>query len=89
MRGVSKRWFGIVAAMWAVAMTVGLLGQTPAGPAAVPAEAKKMKAAFPSRFAPGSRAEVPSSRLTVGSHFCVKIPGELGVSNEMSLMKIF
>ena len=50
MRGVSKRWFGCVAVVWAVVMTLGVLAQTPApaGPAAVPAEAKKMKAAFAS-----------------------------------------
>jgi mono/diheme cytochrome c family protein len=47
MRGVSK-WLGVVAAMWVMAMTVGVLAQAPAGPAAVPAEARKMKAAFPS-----------------------------------------
>ena len=54
MRGVSEqkgnRWFGVVAACWALLMTAGVLAQTPApaGPPAVPAEAKKMKAAFPS-----------------------------------------
>jgi mono/diheme cytochrome c family protein len=51
MRGVSNGWFGCVAVMWGVAMTVGVLGQTaaaPAGPAAVPAEAKKLKAPFAS-----------------------------------------
>ena len=49
MRGVSK-WLGGVAAIWAVALTVGVFAQAaaPARPAAVPAEAKKMKAAFPS-----------------------------------------
>ena len=48
-RGRGQRWFGIVAAIWAVVMTVGVLAQTaPAGPAAVPADAKKLKAAFPS-----------------------------------------
>jgi mono/diheme cytochrome c family protein len=50
MRGVSNRWFGSVAVVWAVVMAVGVLGQTPApaGVAAVPADAKKMKAAFAS-----------------------------------------
>ena len=56
MRGVSakraNRWFGAVAVVWAVLLTAGIYAQTatpaPAGPAAVPAEAKKMKAAFPS-----------------------------------------
>jgi mono/diheme cytochrome c family protein len=60
MRGVSERlargraknagWFSGVAIVWAVVMTVGVFAQTaaPAGPAAVPADAKKMKAAFAS-----------------------------------------
>jgi len=61
MRGVSKalaergkeQWLlGGAAVIWALVMTVGVFAQTaapaPAGPAAVPAEAKKMKAAFPS-----------------------------------------
>jgi mono/diheme cytochrome c family protein len=49
MRGVSKGLFGGVAVVWVLAMTVGVLAQAPApkGPAEVPAEAKKMKAAFP------------------------------------------
>jgi mono/diheme cytochrome c family protein len=47
MQGVSKSLLG-VAAMWVLAMTVGVLAQAPAGPAAVPAEAKKMKPAFAS-----------------------------------------
>ena len=50
MRGVFNRWFGCAAVLWAVFMTVGVLAQTPApaGPAEVPPEAKKMKAAFAS-----------------------------------------
>jgi len=51
MRGVSKGWFSGVVVIWAVVMAVGVFAQTaaaPAGPPAVPAEAKKMKAAFPS-----------------------------------------
>jgi mono/diheme cytochrome c family protein len=50
MRGVSKGLLGGVAVVWVLTMTVGVFAQTaaPAGPAAVPAEAKKMKAAFPS-----------------------------------------
>src|SRR5688572_30192994 len=49
MRGVSKSFGGVIA-MWAVALTVGVFAQAPApaGPAAVPAEAKKMKAALAS-----------------------------------------
>jgi len=49
-RGKKQALFGGVAVIWAVVLTVGVLAQTaaPAGPAAVPAEAKKMKAAFPS-----------------------------------------
>ena len=44
MRGVSKGLFGSVVLLWAV-ITVGVMAQAPAapaGPAAVPAEAKKM-----------------------------------------------
>jgi len=50
MRGVSKGLLGVVAVVWVLTMTVGVFAQAaaPAGPAAVPAEAKKMKAAFPS-----------------------------------------
>ncbi|HYE89254.1 MAG TPA: cytochrome c [Vicinamibacterales bacterium] len=48
MRGVSGL-LASVALVWAVVMASSVLAQTPpAGPAAVPAEAKKMKAAFPS-----------------------------------------
>jgi mono/diheme cytochrome c family protein len=47
MRGVS-RLFVCVALGWAVAMTASLQAQSGAPPEAVPAEAKKMKAAFPS-----------------------------------------
>ena len=49
MRGVSGL-LACVALMWAVVTASSVLAQTvaPAGPAAVPAEAKKMKAAFPS-----------------------------------------
>jgi mono/diheme cytochrome c family protein len=49
MRGVSGL-LACVALVWAVVTASSLLAQTaaPAGPAAVPAEAKKMKAAFPS-----------------------------------------
>lgn len=50
MRGVSGV-LACVALMWAVATASSVLAQAgaaPAGPAAVPAEAKKMKAAFPS-----------------------------------------
>ena len=50
MRGVSKGLLGGVAVVWVLVMTVGVFAQTaaPAGPAEVPAEAKKMKAAVPS-----------------------------------------
>jgi mono/diheme cytochrome c family protein len=50
MRSVSKQWFAVVAVVWAVVMTAGVLAQAPAptGPPEIPAEAKKMKAAFPS-----------------------------------------
>ena len=50
MRGVSGL-LACVALLWAVATASSVLAQAaaaPAGPAAVPAEAKKMKAAFPS-----------------------------------------
>jgi mono/diheme cytochrome c family protein len=49
MRGVSGM-FACVAVVWAVVTATSVLAQTPApaGPAAVPAEAKKMKAPFPS-----------------------------------------
>lgn len=48
MRGVSGL-LASVALVWAVVMASSVLAQTPApaGPAAVPAEAKKMKAAIP------------------------------------------
>jgi mono/diheme cytochrome c family protein len=45
---VSRNWFGAVAIAWLGVMGVSVLAQTPAGPKAVPAEARKMKAAFPS-----------------------------------------
>ena len=50
MRGVSRGLFVCVALLWVVMTAVGVMAQAapPAGPAAVPAEAKKMKAAFPS-----------------------------------------
>jgi mono/diheme cytochrome c family protein len=47
MRGVSGL-FASVAVVWAVVTASSVLAQTPAGPAAVPAEAKNMKAAVPS-----------------------------------------
>jgi mono/diheme cytochrome c family protein len=48
MGRVSKGLFGVVALSW-LAVSASAVAQTPAkGPAAVPAEAKKMKAAFPS-----------------------------------------
>lgn len=48
MRSVSKGWLGFAAAVWAVMLAASVLAQAPAGPAAVPAEAKKMKAAVAS-----------------------------------------
>jgi len=48
---VSKGWFGSIALAWVVVTGVSVwaqAGAAPAGPAAVPAEAKKMKAAFAS-----------------------------------------
>jgi mono/diheme cytochrome c family protein len=69
MRGVSKRWFGGVAVVWAVMMAAGVLAQTPApaGPAAVPAEAKQMKAAFAS-----SPAAIESGKVLFAKYcrFC-------------------
>lgn len=47
MRGVSGV-LACVALSWAVVTATSLLAQTPAGPPAVPADAKKMKAPFPS-----------------------------------------
>jgi mono/diheme cytochrome c family protein len=47
MRGVSGL-IASVAVVWAVVTASSVLAQTPAGPAAVPADAKKMKAAVPS-----------------------------------------
>lgn len=48
MRGVSGL-LACVSLVWVLAMGASVLAQAPAaGPAAVPAEAKKMKAAFPS-----------------------------------------
>ena len=44
----SRRLFGSVALVWVVATGASALAQAPAGPAAVPADAKKMKAAFAS-----------------------------------------
>ena len=43
---VSRGLFGSAALAWLVAVSV--VAQTPAPPQAIPAEAKKMKAAFPS-----------------------------------------
>ena len=43
-----SRFFGCAAFTWAAALTVTALAQTPAPPKAVPAEARKMKAAVPS-----------------------------------------
>ena len=43
-----SRLFGGVALAWAAAMSVTALAQTPEPPKAVPAEARKMKAPFPS-----------------------------------------
>ena len=51
MRGVSRGLFVCVALSWLVMTSVSVMAQAgaaPAGPAAVPAEAKKMKAAFAS-----------------------------------------
>ena len=50
MRGVSRGLFVCVALSWIVVTAANVLAQAPApaGPAAVPAEAKKMKAAFAS-----------------------------------------
>ena len=45
---VSKGLCGRIALAWVVATGVSALAQAPAGPAAVPAEAKKMKAALAS-----------------------------------------
>ena len=63
MRGVSKGLLGGVAVVWVLVMTVGVFAQTaaPAGPAEVPAEAKKMKAAFPS-----SPAAIESGKVLFG-----------------------
>ena len=50
MRGVSRGVFGLVVLTWVV-ITASVMAQAPAapaGPAAVPAEAKKIKAAFAS-----------------------------------------
>jgi mono/diheme cytochrome c family protein len=45
---VSRSWLGAAALLWLFVMGVSVLAQTPAPPKAVPAEARKMKAAFPS-----------------------------------------
>ena len=45
---VSSKWFGAAALAGAAVMGVSVLAQTPAPPAAVPAEARKLKAAVPS-----------------------------------------
>jgi mono/diheme cytochrome c family protein len=50
MGRVSKGLFGVVAFSWLVAGT-SAMAQAPAAPAAVPAEARKMKAAVPSSAA--------------------------------------
>jgi mono/diheme cytochrome c family protein len=47
MRGVSGL-FGCVVLAWGAALTASALAQAPAGPAAVPPEAKTLKAAVPS-----------------------------------------
>ena len=47
MRGVSGVLWSVVV-VWAVVTASSVLAQAPAGPATVPADAKTMKAAFPS-----------------------------------------
>lgn len=47
MGRVYKGLFGVIAVSW-LAVSASAVAQTPAGPAEVPAEAKKTKAAFPS-----------------------------------------
>ena len=56
-----------VALVWAVVTTSSVLAQAPAGPAAVPADAKKMKAPFPS-----SPAAIEAGKVLFGKYcrFC-------------------
>src|SRR5690349_24465075 len=69
MRGVSRALFFCVALSWVVMTAVGVMAQAaaPAGPAAVPADAKNMKAAFPS-----SPAAIEAGKVLYGKYcrFC-------------------
>jgi mono/diheme cytochrome c family protein len=70
--------FGTVVVAWSVAMGASLMAQTAApakGPEAVPAEAKKMKAAFPS-----SQAAIDAGKQLYGK-YCRFCHGDTGMAD--------
>ena len=78
MSRVFRGVFGSVALAWSVAMGANLMAQTAApapGPAAVPAEAKKMKAAFPS-----SQAAIDAGKQLYGK-YCRFCHGDTGLGD--------
>jgi len=77
MRGVSGL-LACVALLWAVATASSVLAQAgaaPAGPNAVPAEAKKMKAAFPS-----SQGAIDAGKVLYGK-YCRFCHGDTGAGD--------
>ena len=75
MSRVSGGVFGSVALAWSVAVGVSLMAQTPALPQSVPAEAKKMKAAFPS-----SQAAIDAGKQLYGK-YCRFCHGDTGAGD--------
>ena len=76
MGRVFRGVFGCAALAWSVAMGVSLMAQTPnALPQSVPAEAKKMKAAFPS-----SSAAIDAGKQLYGK-YCRFCHGDTGAGD--------
>ena len=75
MTRVSSKLFGAIALSWFAAFGVNVLAQTPAPPKEVPAEARKMKAAFPS-----SPAAIASGKVLYAK-YCRFCHGETGLGD--------
>ena len=74
MTRVWSKLFGAIALSWVVMMGVNVLAQTPAPPK-VPAEARKMKAAFPS-----SAASIASGKVLYAK-YCRFCHGDTGLGD--------